>query len=353
MPGFKGDPMNSAVNRTIDDKGKHQPSVSIVIPIRNEETYITKCLQSVVEQDYSWEKIEILVVDGMSHDRSRELVAQFASRYPNIKLLDNPQRIVPRAMNVGIRRAKGDIIIRVDAHSYLEPDYVSQCITYLREMGADNVGGLMRARGENYIGQAIALATSSPFGIGGSRFHYSEKEQYVDTVYLGAYPREVFDRIGLFDEELVCNEDYELNYRLRASGGRIFCTPAIKSIYYCRDSFPKLWKQYFQYGFWKLRMIKKHPRSVLPRHLIAPIFVFTLISSGVLGLMSRLFAYIFLLAISSYGIVSLAFAFPIALRKGWQYFPILPIVFGSMHITWGLGFLWSLARGTLSWNRSF
>ena len=324
--------------------GEDHPFVSIVIPIRNEEKFIAQCLQSVMDQDYPKDRMEVLVVDGRSEDRSREIVGEFSSRYPIIKLLDNPQLTTPAAMNLGIREARGDVIVRVDGHCLLEPDYVSQCIKCLRQTGADNVGGLMKAVGQGYVGQGIALALNSLFGSGGSKFHYASEEQYVDTVYLGAFPRRVFDEVGLFNERLVRNQDYELNYRIRAAGGKIFLSPAIKSYYYGRSSLMDLWHQYFQYGFWKLEMLQAHPRSLQPRHLAAPLLLLTLFASGLLSFLYRGFLLPFLFAAASYLAASLFSSLLIASRKGWRYFPLLPMVFAIIHFGWGLGFLWGLVR---------
>ena len=322
--------------------------VSLIIPIRNEEKFIAQCLQSVVDQDYPQDSMEVLVVDGRSEDRSREIVAELSYRYPMIKLLDNPKLSAPAGLNLGIREARGDVIVRVDGHCLLESDYVSQCVRCLRETEADNVGGLMQAVGPGYAGQVIAQAISSFFGSGGSKFHYALKEQYVDTVYLGAFPRHVFDKIGFFNESLVRNQDYELNYRIRAAGGKIFLSPAIKSSYYGRSTLRDLWHQYFQYGFWKLEMIQMHPRSVRLRHLAAPLFVFCLFATGLLNLVHRGFLNLFLLAISSYLLASLLSSLLIARRKGWRYFPLLPVAFAVMHFGWGLGFLWRLVRTVIS-----
>lgn len=320
------------------------PFVSIIIPMRDEERFIARCLQAVLDQDYPKDRTEILVMDGRSKDRSREVVTGFIVKYPMIRLLDNPRLTAPAAINLGIKAARGDVIIRVDGHCLLEPDYVSQCVKHLRRTGADNVGGLMQAVGQGYGGQAIALAINSFFGSGGSKFHYSSKEQYVDTVYLGAFPRHVFDRVGLFNERLIRNQDYELNYRIRAAGGKIFLSPAIKSYYYGRSSLPDLWHQYFQYGFWKLEMLQLYPRSIQPRHLAAPLFVFTLFASGLLGLLHRGVLLIFLLAVASYLAASFSSSLLIAGRKGWRYFPIVPVVFAVIHLSWGSGFLWGLVR---------
>jgi succinoglycan biosynthesis protein ExoA len=324
------------------------PFVSVIIPVRNEEKFIAQCLQSVVDQDYPQGRMEVLVVDGGSEDRSREIVAEFGSRYPLIKLLDNPKLTAPAGLNLGIREARGDIIIRVDGHCLLEPNYVSQCVRCLRETEADNVGGLMKAVGQDYVSQVIALAISSLFGSGGSKFHYAAREQYVDTVYLGAFRRRVFDEIGFFNERLVRNQDYELNYRIRAAGGKVFLSPAIKSSYYGRSTLRDLWQQYFQYGFWKLEMLQMHPRSVQPRHLVAPLFIFVLFTTGLLSLFQHGFLSLFLLTISGYLLVSLLSSLLIARREGWRYFPLLPVAFAAMHFGWGLGFLWRLVSTVVS-----
>ena len=327
---------------------RDSPFVSVVIPVRNEEEFIAQCLQSVVDQDYPKDRMEILVVDGGSEDRSREIVIEFSSRCPLIKLLDNPQLSAPAGLNLGIREAGGDIIVRVDGHCLLEPDYASQCVRYLRETGADNVGGLMQAVGYGYLGQVIALAINSFFGSGGSKFHYASKEQSVDTVYLGAFRRSVFDKVGFFNERLMRNQDYELNYRIRAAGGKVFLSPAIRSHYYGRSTLRDLWHQYFQYGFWKLEVLQMHLRSVQPRHLAAPLFIFSLFATGLLGLAQRGFLSLFLLAISGYSLASLLSSLLIARRKGWRYFPLLPVAFAVMHFGWGLGFLLGLVRTVAS-----
>ncbi|MBM4465158.1 MAG: glycosyltransferase family 2 protein [Chloroflexi bacterium] len=325
-----------------------RPFVSVVIPVRNEEEFIARCLQAVVDQDYPHDSMEILVVDGGSEDRSREIVTEFSSKYPMVRLLDNPLLSAPAGLNLGIREARGDVIVRVDGHCLLEPDYVSLCVRCLRETGADNVGGLIRAVGRSYVEQVIALAINSFFGSGGSKFHYASEEQYADTVYLGAFPRHVFDRVGLFNERLMRNQDYELNYRIRAAGGKIFLSPAIRSSYYGRSTLGELWQQYFQYGFWKPEVLHMHPRSVRPRHLVAPLFVFGLLVTGLLGLVHRGFLNLFLLVISGYLLASLLSSLLIARREGWRYFPLLPVAFGVMHFGWGLGFLLGLVRTGIS-----
>ncbi|GJQ23461.1 MAG: hypothetical protein HBSAPP01_12510 [Candidatus Brocadia sapporoensis] len=208
------------------------PSISIIIPSRNEEKFIDKCLDSIIAQDYSKEKLEILVVDGMSNDKTREFIKGYSKQHRYIKLLDNPGKIVPTAMNTGIRDAHGEIIIRMDAHNIYEKDYVSKCVKYLQEYNVDNVGGIwVTLPGSNtLIAQSIAFALSHPFGVGNAYFRIGSKEpRYVDTVPFGCYKREVFQRIGLFDEDLVRNQDDEFNLRLTKNGGKLLLVPDIVS----------------------------------------------------------------------------------------------------------------------------
>jgi GT2 family glycosyltransferase len=322
------------------------PKVTVVVPMRNEEDHIDRCLQSIFDQDYPGEQVEILVVDGMSTDSSRRIVSGFAGRHANVRLLDNEKRIAPAAFNLGIRNAGGSMVAIIGAHCSLAPDYISNCVHYLSTREAECVGGAIENIGEGFWGQVISLAMSSPFGVGDAHFRYAHQERYVDTLAFGAYRREVFDKIGLFDENLVRNQDYELNYRLRKAGGKILLTPAIKSHYYTRSSLRKLWSQYFQYGFWKVQMLRKHPRSVRVRQLVPPLFVLILLLSGALSAISSLAAWVFALVVTGYLSLSLAFSFSIAARKGWRYFPILPVIFACLHLSWGLGFLYSLARLT-------
>jgi len=270
------------------------PPISLLLPIRNESAYIERCLRAVLAQDYPPDRMEILVVDGMSTDGTREIVRKMIAqsllsstdRQPPVVLLDNLAGIVPTALNIGLRQAKGEIIIRVDGHTVIAPDYVHRCVEALEQSGADNVGGRMHARGENAWGVAVAAATSSPFGVGGARFHYSDEEEWVDTVYMGAWPRPVFWGIGLFDEELVRDQDDEFNYRLREYGGRILLSPKIKSVYLVRGTPQALWRQYYQYGFWKVRVLQKHPLQMRPRQFVPPLFVLSLLASAFLAITS-------------------------------------------------------------------
>ena len=213
--------------------------VSIIIPCRDERRFIEKCLLSIIANDYPKESLQVLVVDGMSEDGTREILNQFSGKYPFIKMLDNPKKIVPVALNIGIKQARGNVIIRMDAHNVYGKDYISKCVKYLRKYNIDNVGGIcITLPGRNtLLAQSIALALSHPFGVGNAHFRIGLKgPKYVDTVPFGCYKREVFEKIGLFDEDLVRNQDDELNVRLQRNGGKILLVPEIVSYYYARDS---------------------------------------------------------------------------------------------------------------------
>lgn len=320
-------------------------SVTIILPVRNEAQYIARCLDGVVNQDYAADKIEILVADGMSEDGTREIVLRFAEHNPRVRLLDNPEGIVPTALNRGVREAGGDVIIRVDGHAVIAKDYVRRCIADLQTRDAACVGGPIRTIGETTIAQAIALAQSSPFGVGNAAFRYATVEQYVDTLAFGAYRRNIFERIGLFDEELRRNQDDEFNFRLVRSGGKIWLDPAITSTYFSRTSFPALWHQYFDYGFWKVRVIQKHGRPASWRHLIPAALVLGLVGSAIVAWIMQSPVWI-LIVVLPYLVGCVGASVIISARRGWRFLPRLPIAFATMHFAYGFGFL----AGMVRWN---
>ena len=324
------------------------PLISVILPIRNEESTIERCLRAVLLQDYPAERMEVIVADGCSEDRTREIVKALQANHPNLILIDNPGRIVPTGLNAALRTARGEIIVRVDGHTLITPGYVRACVEALHRSGADNVGGRMNAIGRTPFGQAVSIATSSPFGVGSARFHYSEAEELVDTVYMGAWKREVFERNGLFDEELIRDQDDEFNYRLRERGGKILLSPAIQSQYTGRSTPKALWKQYFQYGLWKVRVLQKHPRQMSWRQFIPPLFAFSLIVTGSWGLFSRIGRMLLALAVGSYLVANLGASLYIASQRGWEHLTRLPQTFAILHLSYGLGFLTGLVK---FWNR--
>ena len=324
--------------------------VSVIMPVRDEAHYIRRSLGAVLAQDYPAERMEVIVADGMSTDRTRAIVQALQARHPNLRLADNPGKIVPTGLNAAIRQAKGEIIIRVDGHTEIAPDYVRQCVETLERTGADNVGGCMNPVGEGVFGQAVALATSTPFGVGGGRFHYSDREESVDTVYMGAWRREVFDRIGYFDEELVRNQDDEFNFRLIQAGGKIWLDPSIRSVYYSRASLRRLWHQYFQYALYKVRVIQK--RGAVPswRHLVPAAFALALLGSLFLALVTRQFLWGLSVA-GPYALANLLASLWTA-RRDWLTLPALPLAFATIHLAYGLGFLWGLWRWRNAWREA-
>ncbi len=318
------------------------PLVSIIFPLYNEAPNISPCLTTILQQDYALERIEVLVIDADSYDGSAQQVIDFAATHPrlSIKLIQKPKHIISVGLNMGIRASQGDVIIRADARTRLDSAYVKTCVQYLMAGQADNVGGVMRPVGINYVSKAYALVATSPFSAGDAKFHYSEQEQYVDTVYLGAFRRELFDRIGLYDEDYG-SEDSELNYRLRQAGGKILLSPAVKSTYLPRSTLKALWRQYFTYGGARVLTLRKHPASLRWRQTVAPLFVLTLLLTFIF---TPITVWPFVVVAGSYLLVNLV-ASTITIKRGnWSYWPILPIIFAIIHIGWALGFWYGLVK---------
>ena len=328
------------------------PSVTVVLPIRNEGAFIERSLGAVLAQDYPRARLEILVADGRSTDDTRERVTALARAHADVRVevVDNPGGIVPTGINACLPKAAGEVIVRVDGHTIVEPDYVSRCVAALARSGAECVGGRMDPVAEGAFGRAVALATSSPFGVGGARFHYSAHEEWVDTVYMGAWPREVFRKVGGFDEEMVRNQDDELSYRIRERGGRILLDPSIRSRYYPRSTLRSLWRQYFQYGYWKVRVMQKHPRQMRARQFAPPTLVATLVVSAALAPASGVARTAFALVSGAYLAANLAASAWTARRADARSAPWLPIVFGALHVSYGVGFLTGLARFAARWG---
>lgn len=323
------------------------------MPVRNEAEFIGRSLGAVLAQDYPHDRMEVFIADGMSTDGTREVIEGLTRDYPDIDLrvLENIGQVVATGLNLALEQAKGEVIIRVDGHTIIAPNYIRECVAALQRSDADNVGGRMDAVGETRFGEAVALASSSPFGVGGGRFHYSNSEEFVDTVYMGAWPRDVFRRIGLFDEEMVRNQDDELNYRLRAQGGKILLSPTIRSQYYNRASPRALWRQYFQYGYWKVRVMQKHPRQMRLRQFVPALFLMVLMISLILLPLAVAGNYLFGLVVGSYVVANLSASILVCKRNNWRVLPLLPITFGALHLAYGCGFLVGLARFWNYWGK--
>jgi succinoglycan biosynthesis protein ExoA len=331
-------------------KPPEDPFVSVILPIRNEGKFIQKTLDAVLHQNYPRDRYEILVSDGQSTDQTREIIGCLQRASSHLKLIDNPGKIVSTGLNAALFAAKGEVIIRVDGHTIIDPDYIRGCVKALQTSGAENVGGKMTGNGIGPFGEAVAAVTSSPFGVGGSRFHFSNSEEWVDSVYMGAWPRNVFEKIGIFDEELVRDQDDEFNYRLRQYGGRILLCPQIRSTYFVRSTPASLWKQYFQYGYWKVRVLQKRPRQMSLRHFIPPIFVAVILGSLFLSLFSHLGWILLGLVTGSYLIANISASLLTATsQKGITFFNLL-IPFALLHCSYGLGFLIGLVKFAHRWG---
>lgn len=323
------------------------PSVSIIIPCRNEVEYIGPCLDSVLATTYPRDAIEILVVDGLSDDGTRERLRELAARCPSLRVLDNPARIVPTALNLGIRAAAGDIIIRMDAHALYPPRYVTALVGALQRSGADNVGGRIVAypAKRTATARAVAYALNHPLGVGNARFRLpSHGPAWVDTVPFGCFPRSVFDRVGPFDEDLVRNQDDEFNQRVLRAGGRILLLPDIEATYFPRASLSKLARTYYQYGLFKPLAARKIGRVATWRQLVPPTFVVTLVALGLAGAVSPR-ARAWWLAITAVYFASVCGVALRAVRRlGARAAAVLAIAFPTIHIAYGVGFIHGLLR---------
>lgn len=319
---------------------KEKQQVSIISPCRNERPFIDHFISNVLSQCVEdGVEIELLIADGMSDDGTREVILEHAKEGLDVVLIDNPEKIVPTGLNAAIAAANGEIIIRMDIHTEYSNDYVQQCLNVLESTGADNVGGPWNATGKGYIQNAIALAFQSPFSSGGAGSHKVDYEGTVDSVYLGCWRKKTLLDVGGFDNELVRNQDDELNYRLVKSGKKLWQSPSIKSCYYPRNSISALYKQYSQYGYWKVRVMQKHGLPAAFRHIVPALFVATMIGLTVFSFFSAIFLYVLLAIFLVYALSSFIFSLQASGLKGIQYLPVMPIVFGAFHIGYGYGFL--------------
>jgi len=322
------------------------PFVTVIMPVRNEEAFIARSLGAVLSQRYPAARLDVLVTDGQSDDRTRAVIASLPGA-ERVRVIENPRRRQAFGLNLALRQARGDIIVRVDGHTIIAPDYVRQCVQALAQSGAVNVGGRMEPQGETPMGRAIAAAGASRFGVP-TAFHVSETPQYTDTVYMGAWRRDALLAVGGFNERLRVNEDYELNYRLRRAGGRIYLSPAIRSTYFGRQTLGALARQYFAYGADRTNTLKLHPASLKPRQLVAPAFVCALLFGGALASLNEAARVAWTAIIALYALLNLSASARVARREGrsgWLLLPRLPLVFATMHVAWGLGFWRGLLFG--------
>ena len=330
--------------------GAIPPFVSVILPVRNEEAYIGRALDALLAQDYPDERTEILVVDGRSTDRTREIVEEIAARQaePTIRIVDNPEEIAATALNRGLGEARGTIIARVDGHCEVGSGHLSTAVEIVTDGRADCVGGPVETVGETPTARAIAAAMASPFGVGDSAFRVNpERRGAVDTVPFPAFRRQVLDLAGPFDEELVRNQDDEYSFRLRKLGFRVLLEPRMKSRYYSRGTLGSLWSQYLQYGYWKVRVLQKHPAQMRWRHFVPGAFVLTLLLATTAAVWSPwpvvALVGLYLLAV---GWATLDTARTFGVRRLW----VLPAAFAALHVGYGTGFLAGLVRFAGRWR---
>ena len=326
--------------------------VTAVSPCRNERGHIGPFLESLLSQDYPADQWELIVADGMSDDGTREILREMESRYaPRLRVIDNPGRIVSTGLNAAIRQARGHYLVRMDCHTEYAPDFIRRSIEVLEQTGADNAGGPARTRARTYLQRAIAAAYHSPFSCGGASFHNDDFEGYSDTVPYGCWKTGRLKELGLFDESLVRNQDDELNLRITRAGGKIWQSPKIRSWYYPRPRLGALFRQYFQYGFWKVAVIRKHRIPASWRHLVPGAFAAAnvlLPAAAVISWMGgwpaaeMAFGGTLLIMDGCYLAVSLLASLTTARRSGWNLLPVLPLIFAIYHVSYGIGFLTGL-----------
>ncbi|MCL4269868.1 MAG: glycosyltransferase family 2 protein [Anaerolineales bacterium] len=322
------------------------PFVSVIIPCYNEESTIRKLLEALRAQTYPLAKMEVVISDGLSTDATRDVITAFQKEHGDlsVRVVDNQARTIPSGVNQAIRESRGELFVRLDAHSMPIPEYVERCVEAHQTGKGDNVGGVWEIRpgAETWVAESISFAAAHPLGVGDAMYRLNAKAGAVDTVPFGSFRRELIQRIGAFDETLLSNEDYEFNTRVRESGGTVWLDPAIRSVYFSRSTFGKLAAQYWRYGFWKFKMLKRYPHTLRWRQALPPVFVLILLTLSVLSLGAPIARYLLALQLFSYffvlGLAGLKLA--MKTRKGFLIWG-LPLAIATMHIAWGAGFLWS------------
>jgi glycosyltransferase involved in cell wall biosynthesis len=316
--------------------------ISIIIPCRNEEKHIRDTIRRIINQEGAGQRFtfEVFIIDGQSTDDTTAIVREEIKKNSNIKLIINDRKVTPVALNLGIRNASGKYIAFLGAHADIAKDYFINCLNTIDKVDADAVGGPWKAKGQGYVGEAIALAFQSQFAVGGAKSHDLDYEGYVDTVWGIFGKKDMFEKIGLYDEELLRNQDDEFSYRLNKAGGKIWQSPNIRYTYYCRNNLKHLFKQYMQYGYWKIRVIQKHKIPASIRHIIPGTFTGTLGILAFLSLFSKIFFMSFISLVILYaGFNILASSLTCMRLSNVKYLPVMPVILGAFHFGYGVGFL--------------
>ncbi len=330
-------------------ENKKKPRVSVIMPVYNESKYIAKCIDSLLEQDYPIDDMEWVFVDGASPDNTKEIIGQYIEKYPDlIRVYDNPNKTVPYAMNIGIQNTVGEYIVRLDAHAEYQNDYISQCVHFLDTTDADNVGGHFNTKARTKMGSRIALMLSSQFGVGNAQFRVRGKDGYVDTVPFGAFRREIFDRVGLFDERFTRNQDNELNWRIRRAGGKIYLTEKIQLTYYCRDTIGGINKMGYINGKWNIITMALCFGAMGIRHFIPLCFLLSLVFMPVISLFLPFMWWLFAAEMALYTALDIGYSAVYAAKaendNKFVAFLCLLILFPAFHLSYGFGSLVGLFK---------
>ncbi|MCD6577749.1 MAG: glycosyltransferase family 2 protein [Anaerolineaceae bacterium] len=325
---------------------KKYPKISIIVPCYNEENTIGLLLKAIQKQDYPVSNIEIVIADSLSTDATKEKIAEFVDKNPStvVKVVDNIKQTIPSGVNYAAEAARGEILIRLDAHSEPNKEYVTTSVDLLKNGVAENVGGIWEIQpGEDTcIAKAIAKAAAHPLGVGDAKYRISTQAQYVDTVPFGAFYKKTFEDVGGLDETLLANEDYEFNVRIKNSGGKVWLDPRIRSKYYARKNLKELAKQYWRYGFWKVKMLKRYPATIRWRQAIPPLFIASIFLIGILSIFNPLARIILGLEFGIYFLTLLFVSLQIAIQHQDLCFLLIPFAIITMHFSWGSGFIYSL-----------
>ena len=325
------------------------PTVSIIVPCYNEQATIPLLLEAICQQTFPLEEMEVVIADGLSNDDTRGAIAEFQRQHPRlaVRVVDNARRIIPAALNRALEAAQGEFIVRLDGHSMPAQDYVERCVSALQAGCGDNVGGvwLIRPGSSGWIAQAIAVAASHPLGVGDARYRVGGQAQAVDTVPFGSFRRALTAKIGMFDETLLTNEDYEFNVRVRQSGGRVWMDPEIQIVYFARPTLAALASQYLRYGYWKAQMLRRYPETLRWRQFIPPAFVASLAILALLAPWLAPAAWLLAAELGVYAAALLAAGLHAAIKNRQPLLIFgLPLAIATMHFTWGAALLWGLLR---------
>ena len=323
------------------------PKVSVIIPCYNEQATIGLLLDALYAQTFPRAEMEVVIADGFSTDGTRAAIAAWAKAHPDlpVRVVDNPRRIIPAGLNRAIAAARGEFIVRLDAHSVPAPDYIERSVAALEQGLGANVGGVWEITpgGKGWIARGIAAAASHPLGVGDARYRYASSAGEVDTVPFGAFRRSLIEQIGAYDESLLTNEDYEFNVRVRAAGGKVWLDPAIRSRYFARPTLAALAKQYWRYGFWKAKMLRRYPNTLRWRQALPPLFVLAFIVLGVLGIFWKPALWLWMAQVGIYALALVAAGIQTAVTRRDPALAIgVPLAIATMHFAWGSAFLASL-----------